>query len=176
MGPTVVLRSRSSQALAVAMVAVSVLALATTVFDGKDAVLQYSGVSVLFGFLGWAAFWQPHVTVSDGGVEIANTLRTFDVPWPAIEGVDGRYGLRLRTAYGPVVAWGADAPVGRKRTAGVSSQAARAVSERLETLRAAGYLADPRLERPEPRITWHVSVIAVVAILVVVSLTLPMLA
>ncbi len=158
------------------MVAVSLLALGTAVWDGRDAVLQYAGIAVLFGLLGWAAFWQPHVEVSDGGVKLANTLRTIEVPWPAVQGVEGRYGLRLRTAYGAFVAWGADAPFGRKRAAGIQSEAARAVSDRLEVLRAAGFLSDPVLERAQPRTVWHVALIAAVAVLVLLSATLPLLA
>ena len=46
---------------------------------------------------------------------VANTLRTTQVPWPAIDRCDGRYGLRLDTAYGRVTAWGAAAPVGKQR-------------------------------------------------------------
>ncbi len=176
MGTTEVLRSRSSQALAVAMVVACVLALGTAVPYGLDAVLTYGGAIALVGVLAWAVFWEPHVEVSDGGVRVANTLRTIEIPWPAVESVDGRYGLRIHTPYGRVVAWGADAPVGRKRSRGVVSQAAAAVAERQEELRAAGYLADPRLEQPGLRTGWHVWTSVAIAVLGVAAVTLPLLA
>jgi hypothetical protein len=176
MGTTEVLRSRSSQALAVAMVIASVLALGTAVPYGLDALLTYGGAIALVGVLAWAVFWEPHVEVSDGGVKVANTLRTIEVPWPAVESIDGRYGLRLHTPYGKVVAWGADAPVGRKRSRGVVGETAAAVIERQVELRAAGHLADPKLEQPALRTTWHVRTSAAISVLVVATVVLPLLA
>ena len=158
------------------MMVTGAVALGTAFLDGPDALLLFGGPCLLFGVAGWAAFWRPHVEVSDGGVTVANTWRTVSVPWPAIEGVEGRYGLRLRTAYGPVTAWAAGAPAGRQRTRGQDSVAAQSVTARLESLRAAGHLDNPRLESPAPTTTWHRDVIAVVALLVVASVVLPMLA
>jgi hypothetical protein len=175
MGPVIVLRTRSSQILGVAMVAAALLALASAAVDGRAALLQYAAPAVLFGVLGWGAFWQPHIEVSDGGVLLANTLRSVQVPWPAIEEVDGRYGLRLRTAYGRLTAWSAGAPSGRDRTRAPQSEASVLVQQRLEELRGAGFLDNPRLERPRPVTTWHLPLIAAVVVLAVASATLPLL-
>lgn len=174
MGPTVQLRARSTQALGAAMMALAVVSLASVVLSGADAVLRFAAPLALFGLLGWGAFWQPRVEVSDGGVTVVNTLRTIEVPWPAVQSVDGRYGLRLQTAYGGVTAWGAAAPAGRQRAQGMQGPAADAVTKRLEALRSAGHLDDARLERPAPQIVWHVSLIAVLATLVVATLVLPL--
>ena len=176
MGSTEVLRSSSARALGVAMRVAGAVALGTAVLDGVDAMLAYAGPCILFGFLGWAAFWRPHVEVSDGGVTVANTLRSISVPWPAIEEVEGRYGLRLRTAYGNVTAWAAGAPAGRQRARGQDSKAAQSVSNRLETLRAEGFLDNPRLERPAPHTAWHWEVIVPTALLVLASVVLPLVA
>ena len=176
MGPTVQLRSRSTQALGAAMAVLSVVGLVSVVVTGSDAVLQFAAPLTLFGVLGWAAFWEPRVEVTDGGVTVVNTLRTVEVPWPAVQSVDGRYGLRLETAYGPVTAWGASAPAGRARAQGVQSAAADAVSERLGALRAAGHLDDAKLERPAPRIEWHLGLIVTIAALGVATVVLPLLA
>ena len=62
------------------------------------------------------------------------------------------------------------------RSAASQSQAAAAVAERQEELRAAGYLADPRLEQPGLRTGWHVRTSAAIAVLVVAAVTLPLLA
>ncbi len=175
MGSTVLLRSRSTRALGVAMMALSVLMLGSAVSGGLATVLDFAAPMILFGVLGWAAFWQPYVEVSDGGVTVANTLRTVEVPWPAIESVDGRYGLRLQTAYGRVNAWSASAPTGRERARERQSEAAVAVTSRLEELRGAGHLDDPRLERREPVTVWHRPVLVALGVLVLASLTLPLL-
>ena len=127
MASTVLLRSRSARALGATMVGLSVLMLGSAVTGGVTTVLDFAAPMALFGVLGWAAFWQPYVEVSDGGVTVANTLRTVQVPWPAIESVDGRYGLRMQTAYGRVTAWAASAPQGRERARELQSEAALVV-------------------------------------------------
>lgn len=174
-GPTAVVRSRSGQALGLAMVVTAVVGLGTLLTEGGAPLLNYGAAVLLFGFLGWAAFWQPHVEVSDGGVRVANTWRTVDVPWPAVEEVEGRYGLRLRTAYGAVTAWGAPAPAGRDRARRGTGSAADLVNARVAELRAAGYLDDAVLERPHPRVTWHRTTILVAAVLLVAVVVLPLL-
>ncbi|MET0997463.1 MAG: PH domain-containing protein [Marmoricola sp.] len=176
MGPTVQLRSRSTQILGAGMVLMSLAGLASAVAAGTDAVLQFGAPLALFGVLGWGAFWEPRVEVSDGGVTIVNTLRTVEIPWPAVQSVDGRYGLRLQTAYGPVNAWGAAAPAGRQRARGAQSAAADAVNERLEMLREAGYLDGAQLERPAPRTVWHTPLIAALVTLGLGTVLLPLLA
>ena len=176
MGPTMHMKSRSSQVLGALMMALSALGLVTGVVDGPETLLRFGAPVALFGVLGWGAFWEPHVEVSDGGVTVANTLRTVEVPWPAIEGVDGRYGLRLDTAYGPVDAWAAAAPSGRRRARGQQSEAAEVVTRRIEELRAAGHLEQPRLERPAPHVTWHVPLVSACLGLVIAALVLPLVA
>ena len=173
MGETVRVRSRTAQALGVAMVLLAGAGLVTAALDG--GLLRLGAPTVLFGVLGWAAFWRPYVAVSDGGVTVSNTTRTIEVPWPAIESVDGRYGLRLGTAYGRVVAWAASAPAGRQRARGEESETARLVNERRRALQAAGYLDDPKLEKPSPEVTWHNGLLAVLGLLVLASVLLPLL-
>jgi hypothetical protein len=176
MGTTVQIRSRTARALGVGLMAVAVAGLASAVVDGVDVLVAFGAPVALLGLLGWAAFWQPYVEVSDGGVKVVNTLRTVEIPWPAIEAVEGRYGLRLRTAYGPVTAWAAAAPTGRRRARGEESDSAQAVTGRLTSLREAGYLDDARLERPELRTTWHREVVAVAGTLALASVVLPFVA
>lgn len=171
---TVTVRSRTSRALGATMGAGGLFGLVSTAVSGRGLV-EYGAAMALFALLGWAAFWRPHVVVSDGGVRIVNTLRTVDVPWPAVEGVEGRYGLRLRTSYGPVTAWGAGAPSGRSRAREVHSDAAREVEERLAELSAAGYLDAPRLERTALPTRWHGALIAVLVLLASAAVVLPLL-
>jgi hypothetical protein len=156
------------------MVVLSVLGLGSALLGGIDDLLRFGAPVTLFGVLGWAAFWEPYVEVSDGGVTVANTLRTVEVPWPAIDEVDGRYGLKLLTAYGPVTAWAASAPAGRQRARSRESATSAAVSARLEALRAAGHLDNPRLERPQLTSVWHGTLITAVCVLLVGTVVLPL--
>jgi hypothetical protein len=174
-GETVVLRSRSMQLLGVTLVAVAVLGLASAVTGGLEELARFGAPIVLVSLLGWAVFWVPRVEVSDGGVVMVNILRAIHVPWPAVEAVDGRYGLQLRTAYGAYTAWGATAPAGRDRGRGRHSASAVAVQQRLESLREAGWLDHPRLEQPRARTEWHLPLIAATALLTLASVTLPLL-
>lgn len=125
-----------------------------------DRLVSYGAALALVALVGWTAFWSAYVEVSDGGVTLRNVLRTVLLPWPAIQQVEGRYGLRLRTAYGRYDAWAAVAPSGRDRLAGAESEASRLVTERLETLRRAGHLDNPRLEQERAEVRWHVPEIA----------------
>jgi hypothetical protein len=175
-GQTERVRSRAARALGVGMVLASVLGLGSAAIGGMEPLLQFGAPLVLFGLLGWAAFWQPYVEVSDGGVTLANTLRTVGVPWPAIEEVNGRYGLTLRTAYGTSTAWAAQSPSGRQRAGEKQSGVAQLVTDRLESLRAAGHLDDRRLERAGPRVSWHLPLLVAIGALVLASVLLPLAA
>lgn len=176
LGPTEVVRTRSARALGATMVGLAVLGVGSTVVAGVEAVTTYAAPLALFGLLGWAAFWRARVEVSDGGVRVVDTLRTREVPWPAVEGVEGRYGLQLRTAYGTVRAWAAPSPSGRDRVRDLQGAAAVLVERRLEALRAAGHLDGARLERDSLPGHWHLGTVAGVVLLGLASVLLPVLA
>ena len=66
----------------------------------------------------WATFWRPMVAVSPTPVCGSSTsLRTIDIPWPAIQDVETKWALTLVTAYGRFTAWSAPAPGARERAA-----------------------------------------------------------
>lgn len=174
MGPTVRMQSPASRALGAVLVLAAVAGLVSTLLGDVSDVLRVGAPAALFGVLGWAAFWRPYVEVSDGGVRVVNTLRTVVVPWPALEDVDGRYGLKLTTAYGGVTAWAAGAPAGRQRARGEQSAASTAVRARWQELRDAGHLDGRRLERPRLAIAWHTGLIATSAALALASVVLPL--
>ena len=176
MGEVLRIRSRAAQALGATMVLLSVLGVVSAAIGGIDPLLRFGAPVALFGVLGWAAFWQPYVEVSDGGVVLADPVRTTEVWWPMIQEVDGRYGLTLRTAHGSLTSWAAPAPVGRRRRREGTSSTAAEVERRLEALRAAGHLDHPPGELPAPRRTWHVELIAVLVTLAVATAILPLLA
>lgn len=166
MGPTVRLRARATRVLGMAMIVVAALGLVSATVGGLATLLRLGAPLLLFGLLGWAAFWAPYVEISDGGVTVSNTLRTVHVPWPAVTAVDGRYGLRLGTSYGPVTAWAAAAPAGRARARGENSPAALAVADRRAAMRSAGHLDNAHLERDTLGVEWHLPVLAAGCVLV----------
>ncbi len=173
MGGTTTYRSRFSRGLAVVAAALGAVLLAWPVASGEatDAP-AYAPAVALVVLLAWLALWRPGVEVSDGEVVLRNVWRTVHVPWPALQEVDGRLGLRLVTAYGSYQAWAAPAP--RRTRAGVVAPgtAAIAVQERWDALREAGFLDNPRLERPAARTELHVGAIAASAALLLLTVVL----
>lgn len=171
MAETTTYRSTFSQVLAVVTVGLSALLLlwlATT--EGMDTARRYAAPLALLALLVWQAYWRPQVEISDGGVEIRNVWRTVQVPWPALQDVEGRLGLRLVTAYGSYQAWAVPAPRRTRESRETpTTDAATLVEQRWHELRAAGYLDDPRLERPHARTTVHAAPLATAAALLVLS-------
>lgn len=80
------------------------------VTDGWRSVLQVWPWLGLVAGAGWALYWRPCVAVSDAGVRIVNVFRTIDVPWPALQDIETKWALTLRTAWGRYRAWAAPAP------------------------------------------------------------------
>ncbi len=173
---SVQVRTRSARALGAVMGVLAVGSVVSAGTAGAATLLASLPPAALFATVAWAAFWRPHVEVSDGAVVVVNTLRTVVVPWPTIEAVEGRYGLRLQTAFGPVTAWAAGAPAGRQRARGQESPAAHAVSSRLEALRAAGHLDDARLERDALDVRWHVRLVAALVALALATVAVALVA
>lgn len=166
MGPTVRVRARSARFLGMSMITVAGVGLVSAAAGGLETVLRLGPLLMLFGLLGWAAFWQPYVEISDGGVTVGNIVRTVHVPWAAVTDINGRYGLRLATSYGPVTAWAAAAPAGRARARGENSPVAVAVADRQEAIRLAGHLDRAHLERDTLDVVWHLPVLVTGCVLV----------
>lgn len=169
-----VFRPTFGRVLSVAVWLICLVTVVLTAPNGVGQVLAELPWLLLASGAVWALFWNPRVVVDDGGVHVVNVLRTFDIPWPAIQQVDTKWALTLVTAYGRITAWAAPAPGGlagsrrmiRSRREDIpqsargpgntvrpadlpgtaSGSAATAVRHRWEELRAAGWLDDPRLE------------------------------
>ncbi|TBN57349.1 PH domain-containing protein [Glaciihabitans arcticus] len=184
--------SRFGRILAVITVAIAAYGLVVTVADsGLEGLLVSSWPFVFVSYLAFAVFWQPSVTVSDGGVTLRNVLRTIHLPWPSIQRIDTKFALTLFTDYGHFAAWAAPAPtrysVGQTdksdltrlpestyfagtirpgdNPASDSGQAALVVRMRWEALRDAGHLDSARLEKERPDIQWHLVTIAALVVL-----------
>lgn len=64
-----------------------------------------------------AMFWRPRIEIADPGVTVVNVLRTWEVPWSAIERIDTRYALTLFTKTNRIAVWAAPSPGVRGTTA-----------------------------------------------------------
>lgn len=161
MGDTETYRSRFSRGLAVVTAVLGAVLLGwLTASAGPATALYYVPPVGLVVLLAWLAFWRPAVEVSDGEVVLRNVWRTIHVPWPALQEVDGRLGLRLVTAYGGYQAWAVPAPRRTRHGGAGPGAAAVAVRQRWDELREAGFLDNPRLERPTARTELHTRAIA----------------
>lgn len=183
-------RPGASRVLAGATFAIAGIGLiALTFSEGLAGLLRYGWWIGLFAMLAWTLFWNPRIVVDDSGVQLVNAFRTITLPWPSITGIDTKWSLTLRTAYGSYAAWAAPAPgrrgsrnlteqdiehlpestfgegnsVGPGDTASSpSGQAAMAIRRHWDALRDAGYLDNPRLEFEKAPIRWHVGSIAII--------------
>ncbi len=195
---TTVFRPTASRLLAGGIFVICVVVLvAMTQEQGLSGLIRHGWWVLLAGVLGWALFWRPLIAVDDAGVVLVNVLRTVRLPWPAIEEIDTKWSLTLRTAYGNFGAWAAPAP-GRHGTRDVTEQdvkhlpestygvghsvrpgdtmnspsgrAAGAIRRRWEELRDAGHLDNPRLEFDRAPVRWHIGTMVVIAALVALGL------
>lgn len=191
------IHSTSGRVLTVACAATALIAVTGIVLDGGwRALLSFGGVPIWFAGLVWAIFDKPYVRVTDGGVEISNVLRRVQIPWPAVEDVDLRWGLRLITKVGNYSAWSVPPPprpkfrvarntpgqttldtgaasLGSDLGPGVRqpNRAARSVVDHWRSLHEAGYLDHPRLESGKPVKQWNWVPLIVLAVLTLLSVT-----
>lgn len=121
---------------------VGLLALAAGVLviteEGPSALLSVWPWLALAAGLAWALYWRPEVRVSDAGVRLVNVVRTIDVPWPALRGIETKWALTLDTVWGRYRAWAAPAP-GRstlRREMRAQNQTARQIERRIPGLPA----------------------------------------
>jgi hypothetical protein len=183
------------RALAVATVVVCAIGMIALFWGDAGAALRYAWVILLVAAIAWALFWQPSLRVQEHGITVRNVLRTYFVPWPAIERIDTRFSLTLFTAQRRIPVWAAPAP-GRHRTFGLaqkdfdgigesargphgglrpadamttpSGNLAQLIRGHWERLRDAGLFAagvDPEAST----VTWHVATMAVLAVLTAAS-------
>jgi len=192
----VVYRPAFGRVLAVVTVVVSAIGVVALLWVDAAAGIRYVWPIILVAALAWALFWRPSLHVEQHGVTVENVLRTYFVPWPAIEDVDTRYSLTLYTVNGRISVWAAPAP-GRHRMMGLaqkdfdgvgdsarselgglrpadalslpSGNLAQLIRGHWEQLRDAGAFA--RGVDPESStVTWHKATITVLAALVLATL------
>lgn len=187
MGETRTFRTPMARVLTIGVAVVGVVALAYFTGSGGAVELWRSGPTVLaIVVITWALFWRPQVQVSDGGVTVANILRTVHIPWPALRSVDSKWSLTVVATDVTVSAWavpassgmaararrpgagGEDAPGPLRRT-GNADAAALAIAERRAELTEAGHLGRRTVGSLGSSTTWNTTEIAALAASVVLA-------
>lgn len=159
--------SRGGRTLAIGCAAVIVVVVANLAVGGHwQTLLAYSGPLGMLSVAFWATLWSPYVECTPGGVTLNNVLRRVHVPWPALVGVQDRFGLTLTTAYGNYSAWSASRPKLREQTLSTDSgiNPAHEVERMWRELKAAGHLDNPRLEPHLTPWTWRQDVLGALGI------------
>jgi len=183
--------------LTVAIGAVCAVALVWSLAtDGLAALWEVAPWLGLLAGACWAVFWNPRVVVTDGGIDVINVVRSFAVPWPAVQAVDTKFALSLVTAYGTITAWAAPAPGARaavRATRGdvrripdsawapdgvrpgdlpstPSGSAALVIRSHWERLREAGHLDHAVLEHDRIPTRWHWRTIIAGAVLLAAAI------
>ncbi|GAA4391247.1 PH domain-containing protein [Brevibacterium sp. NPDC049920] len=135
-----VLRTGGSRLIVATVGLTCAIALVTVMLQappGRAAGL--AGIAVAPAVLAWVLYGHPHLRIAPDGLWIANPLRTHDVPWSAITGLDERLGLSVeRTDGGPIAAWALPAAGrGIVRTTGTRARIAARTSPQIAAVHAA---------------------------------------
>lgn len=103
--------SRNGRILAIVLSGVVLLGLITNLFAGLAGPWMASiSASSLILYLLWLMFWEPHIKVSQEGLELVNIFRVHQIPWPAVVRIDTRWALEIFTENVRYSAWSAPAP------------------------------------------------------------------
>ncbi len=108
--PRIVFRSRFGIGLTIVVWAISAAGIVSSLVSGAGLVPVVLLASL--GWFVWLAFWRPSVVTDARGVQLRNLVRDVDVPYDAIDDVDTRYSLVVRSGGKSFSAWGAPAPGG----------------------------------------------------------------
>lgn len=103
----VVLRTTGSRLIVATVGLTCAIALVTVMLQAPPGhAAGLAGIAVAPAVLTWVLYGHPHLRIAPHGLWIANPLRTHDVPWAAITGLDERLGLSVERADGrPIAAW-----------------------------------------------------------------------
>lgn len=103
-------RPTFGRGMAGAVIGLCVFAALGVVPEGRDAMFDVWPGLGLVGVTAWTCYWHPKVVVTDGGIEVVNPLRTFDLPWSAVVDIETKWALTVRTSAGTIRAWAAPSP------------------------------------------------------------------
>lgn len=103
-------RPTFGRAMAGALIGLCAFAALGVTPEGSDAIFDIWPWLGLVSVTAWTCYWHPKVVVTDGGIEVVNPLRTFDVPWPDVVDIETKWALTVQTSSGTIRAWAAPSP------------------------------------------------------------------
>lgn len=107
----VVLKSKFAQILGWSLIAVLIAsAIVVGLNEGTWALLQTAAVAGFLALTLNRLLIQPHIVVSDNGVEIENPFRRLQISWGSIDRIDTKWGLAIYADGRKLSAWSAPAP------------------------------------------------------------------
>ena len=98
-----------------------------------DLAPAYAFVNVAM----WSVFWAPNIVIRGSGVTVHNPLRTYLVPWSAVQRTESRWALTLVTSEKKITVWAA--PRQRRGVTGIEV--------RRDTYGLPDYSAEKRFEQ-----------------------------
>lgn len=194
----VVLRPRFGLILCFLVWAIVAICIVSLIALGDaGTALRYAPAFLLAAYGCWMLFWMPSVAVDAAGVTFVNLARTVRISWPAIVAVETKYSLTIRTRDAKYTAWAAPSPsrLATSRAAKAdlthlpnstysggtvalgdiptsdSGLAALNIRRYWEQLQREGHLDSGALEGSGVRTTWHTWQLAVLAVLVIATIT-----
>lgn len=151
------LSASSARPMAVGLWLVSATLAVAIVVSTPGRVLLL-GFPALVAAVGWALYWRPHVSFSPAGIHLHNVVHTVQVPWPAVESFDLRFGLGVNTRWKRTyTAWALPAT----RSRGATPRTVQAILDYHLGLKEAGHLDDPRYPDEPPKGTLNIPELAV---------------
>lgn len=109
MAETIVIASRFGKGITVVVAAVCAIGIGSTVITAPDETLRVVPWLLLLGVGCWALYWNPAVIIGEQAVQFRNIVRTVEIPYAAITGVDTRFALTVNALGKRYSAWGAPA-------------------------------------------------------------------
>ncbi|QCX47196.1 PH domain-containing protein [Arcanobacterium haemolyticum] len=87
--------------------------LASTINGGIAEFLFAMPLGAFIGFVGWAGWWNPRLTITDERVIVTNVVRQFSIPWEDLSEAYNRWGLYITTKSGKKIpVWALPSRVG----------------------------------------------------------------
>lgn len=113
-----VLRTKSSLGLCIAIWAMAAIGLGAMVFQGFwMELLRYGALFLLAAWGVWMVFGAPAVRIDEDAVTLDNVARSVRIPWNAVADVEAGLSLAIVTAHGRYSAWAAPGGSGASPTA-----------------------------------------------------------
>jgi hypothetical protein len=116
-----VLRTRTSFGLCVAVWAIAALGLGSMVAQGFwTSMLQYGPLFLVAAWSAWMVFGAPSVRIDDDAVTLDNVLRSVRIPWNDVAEVEAGLSLRIVTGRGAFSSWAAPGGADTAPTTGLA--------------------------------------------------------